>query len=282
MRILDAESGLIERTRDRLAIVGYATSSRDLAPFDDPEFDIAGLNQLYRFIPRADVWFDIHINWESENVEKTDHRGWLTNCGIPVVMSTPEWSIPTAVRFPLEPCIQIYADYFTSSVSFMVAWGIHQGYKEIALYGVDLIVGTEYEVQKCCVEAWLGVAHGRGIDVRLPANCSLLKHQWRYGYEREPAWNPVQLSDFDARIKLLTSERDKLLAKLHALDGALHEVTTHEKWAEEPEKRETWLKEQRVESMGTLGTVDGALQEAAHWRELAVLRSRGADLKIRT
>jgi len=280
MKILDADSGLIERTRDRLAIVGYATSSRDQAPFDNDEWDIAGLNQIYRFLPREDIHFDIHVNWESENVEGTDHRGWLTQCGIPVVMSHPDYSIPTAVRYPLDACMQYGSDYFTSTISFMVAWGIHQGYKEIALYGIDLIVGTEYEVQKCCAEFWLGIAHGRGIKITLPSNCALLKHTHRYGYEMEAAWYPVKPSDFEARVNYLTQQRDQGIAKVNALDGALHEVTSVEGWSPDPEKRSTWLKEQRTEALATISTIDGALQEASHWREIAKLRSRGAEIRL--
>lgn len=281
LRILDAEAGLIERARDKLAIVGYATGSRDMAPFEDPEYDIAGLNQLYRFIPRANAWFDIHVNWDEDNVEGTDHRGWLTKSGLPVIMSAPDWTIPTAVRYPLDACIQIGSDYFTSTIAFMIAWGIHQGYSEVALYGIDLVVGTEYDVQKACAEHWLGIAHGRGMVVRLPAGCALLRHSHRYGYEREPAWTPVQLSDYQARIKSLTGERDKMLSKLHALDGALHEVTKREAWIEDPATREAWLREQHNETMAMLGTIDGALQEVTHWLELATLRSRGADVRLR-
>lgn len=280
MRILDAEAGLIERTRDKLAIVGYATSSRDLAPFDDPEYDIGGLNQIYRFLPREDVHFDIHGNWEEDNVEGTDHRGWLTQCGIPVVMSAPDFSIPTAVRFPLDACIRIAGDYFTSTVAFMIAWAIHQGYKEVALFGIDLVVGTEYEVQKACAEHWLGVAHGRGMTVRLPPQCALLRHSHRYGYEREPNWTPLLSSDFAARKAHLAKMRDENIGKLHALDGALHEVTTLDKWKDDPAAREAWLRQQHRETLALVGTVDGALQEVEHWHELATLRGRGAAIRL--
>lgn len=278
LRILDAEAGLIERTRDKLAIVGYATSSRDAAPFDDPAYDIAGLNQLYRFIPRADIWADIHVNWEEDNVDGTDHRGWLATCGIPVLMSVPDHGIPTAVRYPLDSVIQLATDYFTSTVAFLIAWGIHQQYKEIALYGIDLVVGSEYEFQKACAEFWLGVAHGRGIDLRIPQQSALLKQSHRYGYEREPDWGPASLSEFNNRVSSLAKERDKLLAKLHALDGAIHEVTKRETWQDDPAKRLDWLHEQRGETMATLATIDGAAQESTYWKDLFLFRHRGAGI----
>ena len=279
-RVLDGEAGLVERKCEKLAIVGYATSTRDLAPFDDPAYEVVGLNQLYRFIPRADFWCDIHENWNEENVEGTDHEGWLRDCGMPVLMNETRPGLPTSVRFPIERAIEIGSDYFTSTISYLIAWSILQGYQEVALYGIDLIVGTEYEVQKACAEHWLGVAHGRGMNVRLPSGCALLKHSHRYGYEKAPSWGPVNMLDFQARHDGLIKERDTLLAKLHALDGALHEVGKYTEWSGDPPARQKWLSDQRGETMALLSAVDGAAQEVGHWKELLTLRSRGADVKM--
>lgn len=276
LRILDSANGLIERTRDKLAIVGYATSSRDLAPFDDPTYDIAGLNQLYRFIPRADVWMDIHDRWEEDNVEGTDHRGWIRDCGIPVLMVRTDPSLPTSVAYPVDAVIGIGCDYLTSSIAFYVAWGLHQGYKEIALFGIDLIVGTEYEFQKACAEFWLGVAHGRNVTVRIPPQSALLRATHRYGYEREPSVGLVPISEMSARIAKLTGERDRHLSRMHALDGAIHEVEGVAAWGADPEKRAAQLRNMHADAMAMVATLDGAVQESTFVRELLTLRSRGA------
>lgn len=281
LRILDAEAGLIERKRDKLAIVGYATSSRDMAPFDNPEYDIAGLNQIYRFLPREDVHMDIHVNWEEHNVEGTDHKGWIKDCGIPVLMTKVHPDLPTSVRFPVEAVINLGCDYLTSSVAFYIAWGIHQGYKEIALYGIDLVVGTEYEFQKACAEFWLGVAHGRGVDIRIPQQSALLKHTHRYGFEVEPSWGLASPSEFSNRVAGLIKQRDTLLAKVNALDGAIHEVQTQRKWADNPDERLKWLQEQRSETLAHVATLDGAAQEVSYWKELLTLRQRGAQIQMR-
>lgn len=295
-RVLDGEAGIVERRREKLAIVGYATSSRDMAPFNDPEWEIVGLNQLYRFIPRADFWCDIHENWNEENVEGTDHEAWLRDCGMPILMFATQPQLPTSVKFPLHDIIAKHGiDYFTSTISYLIAWGIYQGYKTLGLFGIDLIVGTEYEVQKACAEAWLLYAHGRDIQIVLPPNCALLKHTHRYGYEREPAAHPIRLSDYGTRIERLTKERDSHLARLHALDGAIHEaiaaaglfgVSTAESAVvvfdeSKRAEREKWLRQQHQETVATLATIDGALQESIHWKELATLRSRGADVRMR-
>jgi len=45
-------------------------------------------------------------------------------------------------------------------------------------------------IERACVAWWLGIAKGRGIQIVLPTDCSLLTHPFRYGYEyqEELAW----------------------------------------------------------------------------------------------
>src|SRR5262245_54350241 len=87
--IRDAQAGLVDfaprlrgkrpTRRTKFAIVGFSGSTRDQAPYGDPEWVIAGLNQLYRFMPRADLWFEIHNRrmFEGDIVRDTDYVGWL-------------------------------------------------------------------------------------------------------------------------------------------------------------------------------------------------------------
>ena len=225
--VIDAEKGLVEAVpkRKKVAICGFAQSSRTLAPWDDPAVEIWGLNQLYRHIPRETRHFDIHENWREDNVEGTDHPRWLAECGIPVYMTQVEPSIPTSVRFPLEDVIREVTgiDYFTSTVAFMLGLALYEKFEEIGIYGIDLIVGTEYDVQKACVEFLLGIAHARGVTVRIPPQCALLKQRWRYGYEREPAAWPIKVTELAKRAAALANERNNLIARLQTIDGAIQE-----------------------------------------------------------
>ena len=279
--VVDREKGLVRcaPVSDKVAIMGFATSSRDLAPFDDPSYEIWTLNQLYRHVPRVTRHFDIHCNWEEDNVEGTDHRGWIREAPIPVYMMEAHDDLPNAVRFPIERVIENAGiDYFTSTVAFEVGLALAEGFQEIALYGIDLIVGTEYSVQKACLEFWLGMAHARGVNVRIPGESALLKQSYRYGYEREPSWGPLQMSEVSRRIDHLSTERNKKMALINALDGALAE---DERWLRKvdeltPEERMKALTEQRGEAMASLATIDGAIQETTYWRDLYTLRGRGA------
>ena len=278
LEIVDGPGGVVRSAgwpaRKKIAICGFAASSRNLAPFDDPECEIWGLNQLYRHVPRATRWFDIHANWREDNVEGTDHPRWLAECGIPVYMSFYEPSIPTCVRYPVERVIERVTgvDYFTSTVAYMVALAIEEidtqiegeadilevdaqwdrpvtneeradtargilqsprafrkwfadryAEREIGLFGIDLIVGKEYDFQKACVEFLLGLAQARNITLRLPPQCALLKQMWRYGYESEPAQGPLKVSELRRRATKLVEDRNKLIAQLQTVDGALQE-----------------------------------------------------------
>ena len=285
--VVDREAGKVKSSpkRTKVAIMGFATSSRDLAPFDDPEYEIWTLNQLYRHVPRSTRHFDIHCNWEEGNVDGTDHRGWIRDSPVPVYMMKAHDEFPNAVRYPIERVIKDAGiDYFTSTIAFEVGLAMSEGFKEIALYGVDLIVGTEYSVQKACLEFWLGMAHARGIKVRLPDECALLKQSYRYGYEQEPDWGPLQMSEVSRRIDYLSTERNKKMALINALDGALSE---DERWYVKkmtdmtPEERMKTLAEQRGDAIASLSTIDGAIQETTYWRDLYTLRGRGAAVNSR-
>ena len=75
--------------RDKVAIVGFAQSHRDQAPFHDPSFEIWGLNNAYIFMPPrphadgriAERWFEIHsedlYGWDLRRPGR--HVDWLRN-----------------------------------------------------------------------------------------------------------------------------------------------------------------------------------------------------------
>lgn len=63
----------------KVAIVGFASSSRDQAPFADESFEIWGLNSLYALIPRFTRWFEIH---PIDHVKKDLKRGELLQLGL--------------------------------------------------------------------------------------------------------------------------------------------------------------------------------------------------------
>lgn len=269
--ILDRERGLVQATRKKIAICGFASSTRHMIPIDDPQWEIWGMNQLYRHIKRADRWFDVHWNWDQELVPGTDHKGWIGASGIPVYMTKAHADLPTSVRFPLQTLIEWFsADYFTSTVAHMMALAIWEidcrvadqlaqepaktaavglararqlyGEYTIGLFGIDLIVGEEYGWQKPCTEFWIGgAAIGRGICVFTPPQSALCKQRFRYGYETEPA-TIIKPAELERHKATMLAERDKLVKQTFMLEGAM--------------------------------------QADDYWHELVELRLRGGDIRI--
>lgn len=70
----------------KVAVVGFASSSRNLAPFQDPTWEVWGLNSLYALIPRFSRWFEIHpreyvmkdLGRAELQAAGVDHYEWLT------------------------------------------------------------------------------------------------------------------------------------------------------------------------------------------------------------
>jgi hypothetical protein len=85
-----------KRGKDKVALVGFSTRTRSLAPFDDPDFEIWGLNEEYNWFPkkvegvltmeswlkRYERWFQMHpVNdyMRANNTNDRNHPMWLLN-----------------------------------------------------------------------------------------------------------------------------------------------------------------------------------------------------------
>ena len=193
------------RTRKKVAIVGFAPSSmtdvRSL--FDDKDFEIWGLNQLYMVFPHlpkyATRWFQIHNKSDYEQaVRDHSHEDWLANPSyvdpqtgkkhpldhqLPVYMQTHIDKVPLSIPFPVAGIMRQLGDYFTNSISWMIALAICEGFEAIHIYGVDMAQDEEYAEQRPSCEYFIGFARGMGIKVFIPAQADLCKTLWLYPFE---------------------------------------------------------------------------------------------------
>lgn len=175
---------------DKLAIVGMARSSRSEAPFEDYSFDLWGLNEALSmdWFKRKDptAWFQIHPKWDFQrlfNRNDPKHWQWLQQSHpFPIFMQYDYRDVPSSVRYPLEQVIDLGGQYLTSTPAMMLALGILMGYKQIGIWGIEMQHESEYGYQKPCMEYWLGIAKGLGIQIYLPPNCALLRGNL-YAYE---------------------------------------------------------------------------------------------------
>lgn len=147
----------IPRTRTKVAIVGFApTSMTDVRVlFDNPDFEIWGLNQLYIAYPaiveHCTRWFQIHHRTSYDiNVQRDiGHHEWLTlQKNFPIYMQEQQPDVPMSVRFPKEDIIANFGTYFTNSISWEIALACYEtmlarmqgvpGFDEMHIYGVDM------------------------------------------------------------------------------------------------------------------------------------------------
>ena len=185
------------------------------------------MNQLYRFIPRATRWFEIHPHegphsYIADMVPGTDYLKWMRECPIPLYMVSRKPEFPQSITYPIDELSkQFTREYFHSSVDFMLALAISEGFEELGVWGVDMAHDSEYEHQRPSASYWLGQAEGRGIKVTIPPESSLLRKVHRYGYEALPS--DLLSTQLGLRMKALQERRGQLVTELQAVDGAIQE-----------------------------------------------------------
>lgn len=223
----DMKFDSLEPRRKRIAIVGFASSTRMQAPFDDQTWEIWAMNQLYRYIPRATRWFEMHqhegpYSYVADMVPGTDYISWMRGCPIPLYMVSRHPEFPNSITYPLDQMIAEFGtDLFHSTVDYMMALAIHEGFEEIGIWGIDMAHDTEYEHQRPSGSFWCGMARGKGIKVTIPPESALLHKAHRYGYEPLPT--DLMSTQLKKRADAINERRQQLLTELHACDGALQE-----------------------------------------------------------
>lgn len=102
---------------------------------------------------------------------------------VPFVGPFKYQEIPLSESFPLERCYKEFGSpYFSNTISYMIAYALLEGAKEIELFGVNQASSSEYFYEKAGVEYWLGIAVGRGVKVTINGDKSeLLVNKSRFG-----------------------------------------------------------------------------------------------------
>lgn len=233
-----------DEKQKKVCILGYAPHVNE-APFNDETWEMWGINSLYRQLQniplsRFSAWFEIHsIEFLSNRADKKateDHFKILSTLKCPLYMKDHYDLFPTSIKYPIENVLEELkcSPYFTNTISYMIALAVVKGYTDIAIYGVDMAVGSEYEHQRPSCEYFMGIAEGRGCNIYLPNTCDLLKTLFLYGIEdvKEDAWLAKMAS-----MKDLVTKR-KLEAQ-HAVEHNLkiqHQYEGAELFADESKK----------------------------------------------
>lgn len=130
-------------------IVGFAPSW-PLTPWEVPNAHYWGMNALHKVAPDKPwtAWFQLHDIERAHPNDAREHLEWLAQCNVPVFMweeHIPKYGLPNAVPYPRQAVLKFFdTEYFTNTVSWMIALAIYQQYKKIGVYGVDMAQDEEY------------------------------------------------------------------------------------------------------------------------------------------
>lgn len=228
-------------SRPNVAIVAKAPSSRLMAPFDDPAWEVWGLSDAVSYVgeERWHRWFEVHDiaryhetypwYWDWLTTQHGDRPIYVGRDDDPMI-----GHMPNACVFPTDYITRKYGRYFNNSVSYMIVLAIELGAEKIGLYGVDMaqdtLTNAEYSHQRPSCEYFIGLARGLGIEVIVPEESDLLKVGRLYGIEANRGIMDRKLRVRDAelsqRMASADHAREQAESQKQILSGALFTLDT--------------------------------------------------------
>lgn len=290
----------------RIALLGFARTY-SAAPFDDPTVSIWGMNELYKLLPRWDVWFELHDTeylGKTARVETpaepTRHLNWLRTqpVGRPIYMIRAFDDIPACVAYPLNQMCERFGRYFTSTVGYMLAVAIAdlldarrdpnvpEDGEWIGLYGIDLASDTEYQYQRPNAEYLIGYARGKGIAVDVPEEAAVTHAANLYGFEK-PIQDQGAITEWFIRkqLKVMHGKSSEKLAQINTLDGVIQAYGfIIEQWEKIHTQADPVLvlrqmleekKQASGQSLADWNVIGGVIQAYAHHLQIMEFTKRG-------
>ena len=254
---------------------------------------------------RVDTVFQMHqpfIYRSAHNRSDPDHWKWLQkNEKIPVYMLDVDPDVPASIKYPLEDISYTllhdfyqgrgtdikHRQYFTSSIAYALALAIYKGYETILVYGIEMSSNTEYIYQRDCVAFWVGIALGRGIEVKFHGGDAIFDRPL-YGYdgviEQKPEAYKERIVELEAMVKDQRAKKNQAEMDLHdswesnmlsdniaALQDATHVMGVYEGALHEARRylykiEDMWVKDQigfidRNEFEGSAGEAKNKLED---------------------
>ncbi len=214
----------------KVALIGTAPSSRMLAPFQDPSWQIWGCSPgNMNALPRVDLWFELHSNllWPEHESYGKPYIEWLKGQVFPVYMQDQSL-IPAACIFPKDELVAEFGDeFFTSSFAWMMAFAMKSGAVEIALYGIDMASRDEYIRQRPGFYHFKREAMKRGVRVSAPHESDIMQSPPLYAYVDSTPFGRKILArrqEVAGRIGGMVAQRDQLNNSITYLQGAQEDL----------------------------------------------------------
>lgn len=245
---------VVSTKRTKIAVVGFASNTRDEAPFKDTSWEIWGLNNLWNFLPRWDRWFEMHDPSQVQALYGPEYVKFLQTATQPVYMQKHEEDVPASIPFPkaeMEKRVIGFSlvnkavagedpghEFWPSSISFMLALAVDEltDYAgpfpralpgaELFIAGIDLLGDDEYTFQREGCAHLIGIAQGRGIKVTIPEKASLLKSAYVYGYQAGEFSPDPAITFAISQSTAYQKKQAEALAMVHTYDGAAQAFQT--------------------------------------------------------
>jgi hypothetical protein len=214
----------------KIAILGAAPSSFQLAPFGEVEWEIWACSPGNYKLPRIDAWFELHSldrKWVPGNepyvaaLEKHPR----------VYVSKPDRRLPNGILYPRKEIMGKYVNYhhafFSSSPAFMMAMAIELNPTHIGMWGIDMAAGSEWEYQRPGCHFFMGEAIKRGINLVIPSQSDIAQVHPLYAYkEHWPMYwkQKTRKDELQARVAALSSKIEKAQYEKTMLEGAMEDV----------------------------------------------------------
>lgn len=218
----------------KIALVGTCPSSKMLAPYGDPSWEIWACgpdNAGDGGLPRVDRWFEIHGDlglpggeaWEKSYID------WLNQQSFPLIVTRQDL-FPRGLMLPKDLLIKVFSPlFFSSTPAWMLGMALVEQAEVIGLYGLDMSSRHEYLIQRPGMHHMIWAAENIFKRVIIaPMESDILQPAPLYGYDlstprgrkTEIRRREVQarVSGLDKQIAALTTERTMLSGALDDLD----------------------------------------------------------------
>lgn len=230
----------------KIAIVGTCPSSRMLACGLPPDWRVWVCSPGNDDFPRIDLWFELHgdLDFPCEGGRWGKYIEWLNAAPFSLMAQRLDL-FPNAEPFPIEKLVGEFGPcWFTSQPAMMLAYAIHIGVTDVALFGLDMAAKSEYFHQKPAMLHLAEEARRRGIRVVAPMESEVLTAPPIYGYSmNSPMGRKLrtrqleieqELRRMDNEIRLLEMRRQHFRGVLDDIDWT-QQTWTGGLWTEDQE-----------------------------------------------
>jgi hypothetical protein len=237
----------------KIAVMGSAPSSKDLAPFSELEWEIWCCSPPNYNNPRVDAWFELHNLCRKIGIPQNKPYTDTLLMHPRVYIAERDNRLPNGIKFPWRELVAEFGDYFfTSSVAWMLAFAIVHKPEKIGLWGVDMSAHEEYGYQRAGCHHFIQIAKDRGIGIYAPPTSDILQGVPLYGIKEQwPMW-----AKFQARKQELLDRKHKAEQAIEAASsdlgvfrGALDDMQYQENTWLQPDWRDYLRKEVIIESL---------------------------------